>query len=96
MLNRVLANDIQHYVAQQRDSFLKGVPPPDFPGGSGESQFVDKATTKDILSDSGRLAMGLSPLNPSQATKGKESLVSEVNKILGYEDSKQFKMKTDK
>ncbi|KAM0369157.1 hypothetical protein ACHAPY_011177 [Fusarium culmorum] len=29
------------YVAQQRDAFLKGIPPPDFPGGSGESEFVD-------------------------------------------------------
>lgn len=87
---------MQHYVAQQRDAFLKGVPPPDFPGGSGESQFVDRATTKDILSDSGRLAMGFSPLSPSETAKGKESLVSEVNKILGHEDSKRFKMKLDK
>ncbi|KAJ4242823.1 hypothetical protein NW757_011718 [Fusarium falciforme] len=72
------------YVAQQRDAFLKGIPPPDFPGGSGESEFADRGSTKDILSDSGRLAMGLSPLNTSEATKGKEGLVSEVNKILGY------------
>ncbi|KAL2674064.1 hypothetical protein Neosp_012510 [[Neocosmospora] mangrovei] len=71
------------YVAQQRDAFLKGVPPPDFPGGRGESEFADRGSTKDILSDSGRLAMGLSPLNTSEATKGKEGLVSEVNKILG-------------
>ncbi|KAK2687825.1 hypothetical protein QWA68_013727 [Fusarium oxysporum] len=72
------------YVAQQRDAFLKGVPPPDFPGGSGESDFVDQGTTKYILTDSGRLAMGLSPLNTLEKTKGKESLASEVNKILGY------------
>jgi hypothetical protein len=80
----LLANVVQQYVAQQRDAFLKGVPPPDFPGGSGESEFADRGSTKDILSDSGRLAMGLGPLNTSEATKGKEGLVSEVNKILGY------------
>lgn len=40
--------------------------------------------------------MGFSPLSPSETAKGKESLVSEVNKILGHEDSKRFKMKLDK
>jgi hypothetical protein len=79
-----LANDTQQYAAQQRDAFLKGVPPPGFPGGYGESNFVDRGPTKDILSDSGRLAMGLSPLNTSEIAKGKESLASEVDKILGY------------
>ncbi|KAG7416794.1 hypothetical protein ACKAV7_003577 [Fusarium commune] len=73
-----------HYVAQQRDAFLQGIPPPDFPGGAGESEFSDKATTKDILSDSGKRAMGLSPFSTSETAKEKESLVSEVNKILGY------------
>ncbi|KAH6884384.1 hypothetical protein B0T10DRAFT_409939 [Thelonectria olida] len=72
------------YVAQQRDAFLKGVPPPDFPGGSGESEFFNRGTTDDILSDPGRLAMGLRPLHKSEQNKGKESLVSEVNKIFGY------------
>ncbi|KAF4971595.1 hypothetical protein FSARC_1627 [Fusarium sarcochroum] len=80
-----------HYVAQQRDAFLQGIPPPDFPGGSGESEFSDRGTTKDILSDSGRLAMGLSPLNTSQATREKESLVSEVNKILDLNIYFKFK-----
>jgi hypothetical protein len=84
LLQEPFANYSQHYVAQQRDAFLQGVPPPDFPGGAGESEFSDKATTKDILSNSGKRAMGLSPFSTSETTKEKESLVSEVNKILGY------------
>ncbi|BCR91340.1 DUF1479 domain-containing protein [Aspergillus chevalieri] len=69
------------YVAQQRDAFLKGVPPPDFPGGLGESQFSDRAQVGDIQSEAGRMAMGLSPMK----VNGKnEKLAHEVNKILGY------------
>ncbi|KFY82220.1 hypothetical protein V500_10713, partial [Pseudogymnoascus sp. VKM F-4518 (FW-2643)] len=72
------------YIAQQRDSFLKGVPPPDFPGGAGESKFTDRAKSDDVLGESGRLAMGLSPLKIDGQSVRQEVLAREVNKILGY------------
>ncbi|KAJ5108169.1 hypothetical protein N7456_004844 [Penicillium angulare] len=69
------------YVAQQRDAFLKGVPPPDFPGGLGESEYSDRATVNDIQSEAGRMAMGLSPVN----LNGKNNkLEKEINNILGH------------
>ncbi|OQE32550.1 hypothetical protein PENFLA_c001G05318 [Penicillium flavigenum] len=68
------------YVAQQRDAFLKGVPPPDFPGGLGESQFSDRAQVGDIQSEAGRVAMGLDPIRPNGKN---DKLVQEINKILG-------------
>ncbi|KAK0118604.1 hypothetical protein ONS95_007489 [Cadophora gregata] len=72
------------YIAQQRDSFLKGVPPPDFPGGVGESEFTDRAKKEDILDGFGKVAMGLSPLKIDGATARQEALARDVNKILGY------------
>ncbi|OXG77983.1 hypothetical protein C345_06401 [Cryptococcus neoformans A2-102-5] len=71
-------NNVQ-YIAQQRDAFLHGVPPPDFPGGTGESQFSDRATPKDIQSEAGKFAMGLKPLDASKGV-----LAKSVNSILGY------------
>jgi hypothetical protein len=75
---------MQQYIAQQRDSFLKGVPPPDFPGGAGESEFTDRAKSEDVLGESGRLAMGLSPLKIDEQSERQGVLAREVNKILGY------------
>ncbi|CAG8093103.1 unnamed protein product [Penicillium salamii] len=67
------------YIAQQRDAFLKGVPPPDFPGGLGETDFPDRANVKDIQSEAGRVAMGLDPVN----LKGRNNnLEKEINDIL--------------
>ncbi len=75
---------MQKYIAQQRDSFLKGIPPPDFPGGAGESEFVGRAKTEAIQSESGRIAMGLSPLKISGQSERQKVIMREVNKILGY------------
>jgi len=36
------------YVNQQRESFLAGLPPTDFPGGKGESEHVGRATEETI------------------------------------------------
>ncbi|KAJ5593679.1 hypothetical protein N7537_010583 [Penicillium hordei] len=72
------------YVAQQRDAFLKGVPPPDFPGGFGESQFSDRAQVGDIQSEVGRMAMGLSPITVTGKNEKSTKLAHEVNAILGY------------
>ena len=60
---------------------MKGVPPPDFPGGLGESQFSNRAQVGDIQSEAGRVAMGLGPIKPNGKN---ERLVQEVNQILGH------------
>ncbi|KAJ6139504.1 hypothetical protein N7471_005990 [Penicillium samsonianum] len=72
------------YIAQQRDAFLSGNPPPDFPGGLGESQFSDRAQVGDIQSEAGKMAMGLSPIQASGKDEKSMKLAQEVNKILGY------------
>ncbi|KAF2012423.1 DUF1479-domain-containing protein [Aaosphaeria arxii CBS 175.79] len=72
------------YIALQRDSFLKGVPPPDFPGGTGESTFSDRAKVEDVVGESGRSAMGLSPLKVDGQGGKQEALTREVNNILGF------------
>nr|POF12278.1 hypothetical protein CFP56_76037 [Quercus suber] len=70
------------YVAQQRDAFLAGVPPPDFPGGVGESQFTDRAHVSDIQSEAGRIAMGLSPVAVVAHNGARAGLEREVNGIF--------------
>lgn len=47
------------YVARQKESFLQGVPPPDFPKWAGEAGFTGLATLDDIDTPIGRKAMGL-------------------------------------
>jgi hypothetical protein len=63
---------------------LKGVPPPDFPGGAGESNFADRAKDTHVLGDAGRQAMGLSPLELDGQSGKQETLREDVNKILGF------------
>lgn len=47
------------YVERQKESFLRGERPPDFPKGPGESSFVGVANIQDIGSTDGLRAMGL-------------------------------------
>ncbi len=42
------------YVRDQRESFLQSRPPPDFPGGLGESQFVGTGMESNITTEDGR------------------------------------------
>ncbi|OBZ72402.1 Uncharacterized protein YbiU [Grifola frondosa] len=46
------------YVERQRESFLKGIPPPDFPVGNGEITFTGVGTPDDIENPVGKRAMG--------------------------------------
>ncbi|KAG7091217.1 hypothetical protein E1B28_010268 [Marasmius oreades] len=50
-----------HYLRNQRNNFISGIPPPDFPGGEGESKFVGRGTVNDIKTKLGRQAYGLEP-----------------------------------
>lgn len=47
------------YVRRQKECFLKGERPPDFPKGEAEAAFIGIATANDIDNDLGRKAMGL-------------------------------------
>lgn len=44
------------YIRDQRECFLNRIPPPDFPGGVGESQFTGTGTAADIESAEARQA----------------------------------------
>lgn len=47
------------YILSQKQSFLDGIPPWDFPGGEGESKHVGRGTPQDVTNQQGRRAMGL-------------------------------------
>ncbi|TKY87124.1 hypothetical protein EX895_003801 [Sporisorium graminicola] len=47
------------YVMLQRKCFERGVPPPDFPGGTGESTFQGRATPDMVQGTQARLSLGL-------------------------------------
>jgi hypothetical protein len=48
----------EKYVERQKETFLKGLSPPDFPRAGGESEFVGVGGVADILTAVGRRAMG--------------------------------------
>lgn len=50
------------YVKDQRDNYLARIPPPDFPGGEGESRFKGTGGDNDIATAEGKQAMGMAPL----------------------------------
>ncbi|KAH0828883.1 DUF1479-domain-containing protein [Lanmaoa asiatica] len=68
------------YLRSQRIHFVHGLPAPDFPGGEGESGFVDRATAQDLTTQQGRQAIGFEPFVATSATNAE--LVEEANKIL--------------
>jgi hypothetical protein len=47
------------YIVRQKESFLAGAPPPDFPqDDGGERGFIGGGTEADLVSQEARLAMG--------------------------------------
>lgn len=73
------------YAVRQRDAFLAGVPPPDFPSGDGETG-GGMGGLSDVLGDEGRRAMGLG--NDGWSLEGLEAgerdIVESSNKIMGW------------
>lgn len=51
------------YIKNQRDNFLARIPPPDFPGGEGESRFRGTGREHDISTIEGHRGMGMAPLS---------------------------------
>ncbi|CAE6506216.1 unnamed protein product [Rhizoctonia solani] len=75
------------YVARQRDTFLAGMPPPDFPqySDTGESKFILKGLPDHIQSPEGQSAMGMKPFNTSMPSLkfGEKEVLSKANQIFG-------------
>ncbi|KAH9915817.1 uncharacterized protein B0H18DRAFT_1215311 [Fomitopsis serialis] len=71
------------YLRDQRASFARGVPSPDFPGGEGESQFVGRIGVDDITGVHTRRMFGLAPFEqPADASAGERNLIEAANRIL--------------
>lgn len=73
---------------QQRDNFIAGTPSPDFPGGVGESQHVNRCG-KDFLKShtdaQGLRAAGLEKLVSDDTDPiGSKKVVERANEILGH------------
>ena len=73
------------YLARQREAFENGTPGPDFPGGKGESEHVDRPGPEFIKDKAGRRAMGLEKLVPWGAEQaGAKTAIERANGILGF------------
>lgn len=46
------------YIQKQKDAFLEGATPPDFPKTSGENGHVGVGKEGDVIGDTARRAMG--------------------------------------
>lgn len=67
------------YMHRQLESFRDGVPPPDFPGGEGESQFVGRATPQDAVNQA---SIGAGKFDvPIGTTAGQRAALSYANRF---------------
>ena len=74
------------YLVRQRQAFRDGTPGPDFPGGMGESQHIDRPTEAMLrkwANVEGRQAMGLEKLVVGEcASGGQRKVVERANVTL--------------
>ena len=66
------------YIRDQRETFIEGRPPCDFPGGVGESRFEGKGGEGDVMTDEGRRGLGVMPFDVDGAAEGKKGLLRNV------------------
>ena len=74
------------YVARQQSNFVAGVPPPDFPGGKGESEHVRRATEaglRRLTNELGLRAFGFGKwdLNEGGLLHGQRQVLERANQI---------------
>ena len=73
------------YLLRQREAFEAGTPGPDFPGGKGESEHVDRPGPEFVENKAGRRAMGLERLTVGAGeTPGGKTAIERANGILGF------------
>lgn len=76
------------YLAKQRAAFVQGIPPPDFPGGKGESEHTGRPTASYLEKHTdaeGLRAFGLRPFEArGLATNGQRRVLEYANTVLGF------------
>lgn len=76
------------YVAKMRQAWRDGTPGPDFPGGKGESDHIDRPDVEFVRSvgnAQGLASIGLEPLpEPVDGSEGEKEVVRKANRILGF------------
>ncbi|KAK2739937.1 hypothetical protein FQN55_009111 [Onygenales sp. PD_40] len=76
-----------NYLTRQRETFLSGLPGPDFPGGKGESEHEGRASVDFLhnnLSTAGLRAMGFAKFENSPSTLGERKMIEKANAVLGF------------
>ncbi|PWY88267.1 DUF1479-domain-containing protein [Aspergillus heteromorphus CBS 117.55] len=76
------------YVPRQKQDFLAGVPPPNFPGGKGESEHVGRTTEEDLrnfTNEEGLKSFGFAKWDAQEnnLNQGQRWVLEESNRILG-------------
>ncbi|PWZ00528.1 DUF1479-domain-containing protein [Testicularia cyperi] len=70
------------YIQDQKLCFHQGIPPPDFPGGKGESQFQNRGTPADVSDTTARRSLGLEPLDLESAAPDEQHLLRWCNEQI--------------
>jgi hypothetical protein len=78
-----------HYVQRQRQDFLAGSPPSDFPGGRGETDHVGRATEehlKEWADANGLRSFGFARWNSQEENlnQGQRWVLEKSNEVLGF------------
>ena len=66
------------YIKVQKEAFLNGIPPPDFPGGVGESCHVGRGDAKLLKDSQAKAAFGF------EKFEGDRVVIRRANEILGF------------
>lgn len=73
------------YIRDQRANFEARCPPPDFPGGEGETNFKGTGVPQDIKGAEARAAMGLEAFPVTNDMRAGEREARKVaNEVLGF------------
>ncbi|KZV65342.1 DUF1479-domain-containing protein [Peniophora sp. CONT] len=71
------------YLRDQRSNFVSGLPAPDFPGGEGESHFVQRAGAEHAHGEEGRRLLGFEKFDvPADASSAERSVIARANELL--------------
>ncbi|EPT00476.1 hypothetical protein FOMPIDRAFT_1023830 [Fomitopsis schrenkii] len=71
------------YLRDQRETFKRGQPSLDFPGGEGEAYFVGRVKAEDVKDKEAQRMFGLAPFDvPAGASESEKNLVDAANRVL--------------